>query len=212
MRLRELESLLQGVEPFREPKVELEQYPTGAHLAARLLHAVAHTYGELAGAAVLDLGAGTGMLALGAAALGAGHVFAAELDADALEVAAENLAAMEEELGRALPVDFVRADVRQLKLRERVDVVLMNPPFGARRRGADAEFLRAALPLARRAVYSLHKSSTRAFVAKAAARAGARAAEVVAEMRYDLPATYKFHRAASKDIEVDLWRFEVDGE
>jgi hypothetical protein len=35
--------LLQGVAPFATPKVELEQYPTGAHLASRLLYTVSHT-------------------------------------------------------------------------------------------------------------------------------------------------------------------------
>mmetsp|Transcript_4405 Transcript_4405/g.12981 ORF Transcript_4405/g.12981 Transcript_4405/m.12981 type:complete len:104 (+) Transcript_4405:604-915(+) len=33
--------------------------------------------------------------------------------------------------------------------------------------------------------------------------------QVVAELRYDLPKTYKFHKKACKDIEVDFWRFEV---
>lgn len=33
-------------------------------------------------------------------------------------------------------------------------------------------------------------------------------AQVLAQLRYDLPASYAFHRTASKDVEVDLWRFE----
>eukprot|EP00955_Chlamydomonas_euryale_P103144 365469-Chlamydomonas_euryale.AAC.4 len=37
----------------------------------------------------------------------------------------------------------------------------------------------------------------------------AASAEVLAELRYDLPATMKFHKHKSVDIEVDLWRFEV---
>ena len=51
--------------------------------------------------------------------------------------------------------------------RYRADVVVMNPPFGARRKGADTAFLRAAFLLARGSVYSLHKSSTRAYLQKA---------------------------------------------
>ena len=35
-----------------------------------------------------------------------------------------------------------------------------------------------------------------------------RVLQVLAQLRYDLPASYAFHRAASKDVEVDLWRFE----
>uniref|UniRef100_B9N7D0 Uncharacterized protein n=1 Tax=Populus trichocarpa TaxID=3694 RepID=B9N7D0_POPTR len=42
-----------------------------------------------------------------------------------------------------------------------VDTVVMNPPFGIRRKGADIDFLSAALKIAPEAVYSLHKTSTR---------------------------------------------------
>jgi len=28
-------------------------------------------------------------------------------------------------------------------------------------------------------------------------------------MKFDVPALYKFHREASKDIDVDLWRFPI---
>ena len=31
----------------------------------------------------------------------------------------------------------------------------------------------------------------------------------VAELRYDLPKTYKFHKKKNADIAVDFWRFEV---
>jgi rRNA N6-adenosine-methyltransferase METTL5 len=59
------------------------------------------------------------------------------------------------------------ADVRQLLSlgdRLRADTVVMNPPFGTRRKGADMEFLAAALKLSRGSVYSLHKSSTRSHI------------------------------------------------
>ncbi len=32
--------------------------------------------------------------------------------------------------------------------------------------------------------------------------------QVVAELRYDLPKTYKFHKKKSVDVEVDFIRFE----
>jgi rRNA N6-adenosine-methyltransferase METTL5 len=59
--------------------------------------------------------------------------------------------------------------------------------------------------LSRGAVYSLHKTSTRAHLQRTAAAWGA-AVEVVAELRYNLDATYSFHRQRSVDIEVDLLR------
>ena len=54
--------------------------------------------------------------------------------------------------------------------------------------GADVAFLQAGLRLCRPggAVYSLHKTSTRPFIAKKAAEAGGEAS-VVAELRFEIP-------------------------
>ena len=44
-------------------------------------------------------------------------------------------------------IDLIQADVSQLQSQAVslwADVVIMNPPFGTRRKGADLEFLRAA--------------------------------------------------------------------
>merc|ERR1719220_49570 len=83
----------------------------------------------------------------------------------------------------------------------------MNPPFGTKHNaGLDLEFLQTGLLLARTAVYSLHKSSTRAHVLRKAEGWGAQA-EVLAQLRYDLPNTYKHHKKSSVDIEVDFIRF-----
>ncbi len=57
------------------------------------------------------------------------------------------------------------------------------------------EFLRAAFALSRRSIYSLHKSSTRDHIQRVALRElGAVQAEVLAQLRYDLPASYAFHK------------------
>ena len=90
-----------------------------------------------------------------------------------------------------------------------VDTVVMNPPFGTRVRGADMGFLRAGLTIARNAVYSLHKTSTRSHIEKhALLTLRAKSATVLAELRYELPKVYKHHRMDSVEIEVDLWMFE----
>lgn len=48
----------------------------------------------------------------------------------------------------------------------------------------------------------------REFLKKKAVEWGVQA-EVVAELRYNLEATYKFHKKSSVDIQVDCWRFDV---
>ena len=56
-------------------------------------------------------------------------------------------------------IDLIKCDVRQIgaQSRLRADTVLMNPPFGTRRKGADMEFLEAAFNLSTNAIYSLNK-------------------------------------------------------
>ncbi|MEQ2240048.1 Methyltransferase-like protein 5 [Ilyodon furcidens] len=70
----------------------------------------------------------------------------------------------------------------------------------------DMKFLRAALTMSKTAVYSLHKTSTREHIQKKANDWGVKM-EVIAELRYDLPASYKFHKKKSVDIQVDFLRF-----
>ena len=256
MKLKQLESLLQDVEPFREPDQMLEQYPTGAHLASRVV-AEAHAHGDIEGRAVVDLGVGGGVLTIASLLMGAAKVTGLDLDPNALDLTRENCAAFDPPLEPALALARIPRDVARLRRRVtreeirsvdardarerhdttscrrsedertdtdedsnrdsptssflalRADTVIMNPPFGTRRRGADLGFLRAGLMLARNAVYSLNKTSTRAHVERHATRAlRAASATVLAELRYELPKTYAHHRRESVEIEVDLWRFE----
>lgn len=74
MKLKALESLMGEVEGFSEPKLELEQYETPAHIAAHMVFAAETNYGDLCGKTVGDLGCGCGMLSVGASAVGADTV------------------------------------------------------------------------------------------------------------------------------------------
>mmetsp|Transcript_17155 Transcript_17155/g.25737 ORF Transcript_17155/g.25737 Transcript_17155/m.25737 type:complete len:349 (-) Transcript_17155:6-1052(-) len=87
----------------------------------------------------------------------------------------------------------------------KIDVVMMNPPFGTRNTGIDVEFLETALKLAD-TVYSLHKTSTRKHLFKRA-REWKVDVKVVAEVLFDIPQMYKFHKHKSLNIQVDLLRF-----
>lgn len=112
-------------------------------------------------------------------------------------------------------VECVQCDVvadlssESTKWRKAFDTVLMNPPFGTKHNaGMDMKFLMSALNVAKTAVYSLHKRSTRDFIQRKAKDLGANA-EVIATLCYNLDSSYKFHKKASVDIEVDCWRFDV---
>ncbi|XP_004081795.1 methyltransferase-like protein 5 [Oryzias latipes] len=205
MKLKELESCLQQVDTFEEPKILLEQYPTSPHIAACMLYTIHNTFGDIDGKLVADLGCGCGVLSLGAAMLDAGLCVGFDIDSDALDIFRRNAEEFE------IPsLDLIQCDLCCLNAEvyaNRFDTVIMNPPFGTKHnQGMDMKFLRAALTMAETAVYSLHKTSTREHIQKKAKDWGVKM-EVIAELRYDLPASYKFHKKKSVDIQVDFLRF-----
>ncbi|GJP43379.1 hypothetical protein CLOM_g2850 [Closterium sp. NIES-68] len=156
MKLKQLESLLGDVQQFDNPKIELEQYPTGPHIASRMLYEIHSRFDEVEGRSVLDLGCGCGTLGIAAAMLGAEHVVGVDADEAAIATAQANCQEYE------IDMDFIQARLPHMPLTsDSVEVVVMNPPFGTRTKGADMLFLAAGLKAASVAVYSLHKSSTR---------------------------------------------------
>lgn len=210
MKLHELESALGNVAGFSNPIIELEQYPTSAHLASRMIH-LAASNGDIAEQSVLDIGCGGGILGIGAALLDAAHVTCVDIDEAALGLAVSNADNMQV----SDVVDFLMADVVSLAgvtsgLLGLYDTVVMNPPFGTKRKGMDICFLQIAVQHAELAVYSLHKSSTREYIEKKALSWGAKP-QVVAQLRFDIPAMYTFHRKSTSDVAVDLWRIDCSG-
>ncbi|XP_071512392.1 rRNA N(6)-adenosine-methyltransferase METTL5 [Panulirus ornatus] len=209
MKLKELEAWLQDVMGFETPKVKLEQYETPAHIAARMIHTMESSFGDVKGKIVADLGCGCGMLMTGTALMGASASFGFEIDQDALEICQGNLEEMELRSVELLQMDIKDLTSTYSRFFKFFDTVVLNPPFGTKRnQGADMEFLKVALDLSKTAVYSLHKSATRTHVTKKAADWGVKM-QVIAQLRYNLPSTYQFHKKNSVDIEVDFIRFSL---
>ena len=122
---------------FEKQKVREEQYLTEPEIAADMLWLM-KMRGELDDKTIADLGSGTGILGLGALMLGAKKVFLVDKDADAMDIAKQNLKQLEEEghaLGEAV---FILSDISDFG--ETVDVVVENPPFGTREEHADRKF------------------------------------------------------------------------
>ncbi|KAA8588159.1 hypothetical protein FQN60_001353, partial [Etheostoma spectabile] len=177
MKLKELESWLQQVDAFEEPKILLEQYPTSPHISACMLYTIQNTFNDIEGKLVADLGCGCGVLSIGAAMLAAGLCVGFDIDNDALDIFRRN--AEEFEISN---VDLVQCDLASLEAE-------------AYAKKFDT-FLWAAITMAKTAVYSLHKTTTREHIQKKANDWGVKM-EVIAELRYDLPASYKFHKKKS---------------
>ncbi|RIA86190.1 methyltransferase like 5 [Glomus cerebriforme] len=204
MRLKDLESKLQNVAGFDKPKIELEQYCTTPHLAARMLYTAHTVYDDIESKVVADFGCGCGILSIAANLLNSSYNLALEIDDDALQIAKENCSEFE------VDVDFTLTDLISIPmdhLRNKVDTIVMNPPFGTKNnKGIDMIFLKKAIEAAKISVYSLHKSTTREHIRKKAKEWGVEC-EVLAEMKFDVPMMYKGHKKKSVDIEVDFIRF-----
>jgi len=199
---RALEQRLADVEGFRDPSAALEQYPTPADIAAHVLH-LADLHGDLAGRTVADLGAGTGMLALGAATRNPERVVAVERDPAALAVAREN----ETRVDPDVAVDWVLGDATRPPLAA-VDTLVMNPPFGAQRgqRHADRAFLDAAADVAA-VSYSIHNAGSKEFVESFAADRGAELTHAFAA-DFDVDRQFEFHTSETETLDVEAFRVE----
>lgn len=95
-------------------------FGTGHHATTRLCLRLMQEL-ELRGARVVDVGTGSGVLALAAWKLGAGDIIAVDNDPDALDNARDNVARN----GAAGRIELLCADLRSLKLSS-ADLVLAN--------------------------------------------------------------------------------------
>jgi putative methylase len=165
VRKLDLELFLSQIQPHPTPKPSLEQYTISVNVAATMLYMAAYTYNDIIDKTVLDLGCGTGRLALGAAFLGAKHVIGVDIDKSAVKTALEN--SLKADLKEK--VDWISGDIDAV--RGKFDTVLQNPPFGVQKPKADRKFLLKALETGK-VVYSLHKSPRKdiAFIKKLKAR------------------------------------------
>lgn len=186
---------LASLPAWERPDRTAEQVQTPPEAAAELL-SEALARGDLSGRNVLDLGSGTGILAIGAALLGAANVVGVEADPRAAEQARRNA------LQLRVSVRFDVADVGSRK--GRADTVLMNPPFGAQRRNADRPFWATAFDSASSAIYAFSLSDSRTFIEARAVERLARI-EATRPVAWELPATFPHHRKRSVALPVDLW-------
>ncbi|ASA76824.1 METTL5 family protein [Thermococcus sp. 5-4] len=201
MKKKHLAMTLSRLEGFRNPKPELEQYRTPGNVAAELLW-LAHSRGDIAGRVVADLGAGTGVLTVGACLLGAERVYAVEVDGDAVEVLHGNV----ERLGLADCVEVLHTHVSDFSAS--VNTVVMNPPFGSQNPHADRPFLTKAFEVGD-VVYSIHlaKPEVRRFIEAFVRDFGFSITHRVT-LPFEIPAQFFFHRKRLERISVDVYRFQ----
>jgi putative methylase len=218
IRKLDLELFLSKIKPHPSPDAGLEQYTTSEPVATTMLYLAAYTYGDIEGKSILDLGCGTGRLALAAAFLGAQSVVGVDIDKTAVNAAAENAA----NVGLEANVDWVVGDIDAVE--GSFDTVVQNPPFGVQKRTADRRFLAKALEVGN-VVYSLHNhpyTDTRLlsrlkasgggllqdtpspFIQRFVEAHGGRV-EAVFTLPLVIPRMFDFHTKARQEIVIDLY-------
>lgn len=197
MKKRHLAILLSQLAPNPKPKLRWEGYNIDAESAAEMAY-TAFMHGDIKGKRVVDLGCGSGILGIAAALLGAHQVLGIDLDERAIRTAVINA----EKVG--VNIDLIIGDIECVV--GSFDTVLMNPPFGTWRRGADIKFLRKALEISS-VIYSLHKHSTsvRLFLEDKMPKMGGKI-DWRRKMILTLGRTYDFHRKKKYQVAADLYR------
>ncbi len=191
MKLKELEIELDKLRGFFLPKASLEQWRTPGKLAAKLLFLA-----EPRNKVVADLGAGTGVLGIGAALLGAKKVYLVEIDKESLEIAKENC----KTLSLCNKIEFFCGDVEEFN--KKVDLVLMNPPFGSVKRHEDLRFVRHALKISKE-VYAILSLRSKDFWLRLGG-------EFIESFRFMLRKQQWFHKKKVVPYEVGIFRFVKD--
>jgi len=221
VRKLDLERAISEVKPHPKPKAYLEQYTISPEATAKILYIAAYTYDDIIDKTIMDLGCGTGRLAIGAVLVGAKEAFGVDIDREAIRMAHNNAGKM----GVKERTHWILGDIDVM--RGSFDTVLQNPPFGVQRKGADRKFLEKSLELGHR-VYSLHKSgkSNREFIKELKGR-GTRFVPVspasflkrfiekhggeikaVYAMRMTIPHMFYFHRKRKHEFAADLYVIE----
>lgn len=223
VRKRNLEIALSKVKPHPSPKAYLEQYTIPANVAAEFLYLAAYVNDDIIEKTVVDLGCGTGRLAIGAALLGAKQAVGVDIDKTAVRLASKNASS----LGVKDRTSWIVADIDTIH--GAFDTVIQNPPFGVQKRKADRRFLQKSLELAQR-IYSLHKrenskelaktltrgtrikpAQPSVFLQRFVQRCGGKIRTAYA-MIMTIPYMFKFHRKRKHEFLVSLCVIEREAE
>jgi putative methylase len=195
---KNLSILLSQLAVHKKPKLRWEGYTLDSESTASIIYVAARVNDDITGKKVVDLGCGSGGLAIGASLLGASSVIGIDIDKEAIMVAKENLQRMNVE------VDFIIGDISCIT--GHFDTVIMNPPFGSWNKGSDIKFVMKALEITD-IIYTLIKSnnSVREYMKQKIPKMRGKIEKVYA-MDIFIPKTYSFHKKKWYPVKADLYK------
>ena len=189
------------IDDFKEPKIKFEQYMTPPEIAAFMIH-YAWMKGEIENKKIIDIGAGTGMLGIGAAFLG-GNVTMIEIDKDAYEILKNNVAKTDHE------IKLINKNIFDFDFDEEYDTALINPPFGIKSKNKDMDFIVKASKISKH-IFSIHDGSE-SNINNIKSLFEKNNLEIIESLMMDfsLKSTYPWHEEKNKILKVMLLHSKV---
>ena len=191
--------LLSSLPPHPCGDIGLEQYSTSGDIAASWLAQIA-VFGDLSeDSVVADLGAGNGILGIGAALMDSPQVVLVEVDENACSVAFEAV----EQAGVSDSVEIICRSVDESLDLSGVDMIITNPPWGTQTPKSDRPFLNAILR-SNSVAHLMH--STEATHIEAFFKSAGWNVERYWEADFALPAAYFHHSSRQGKTKAAFWR------
>ena len=94
IRKKDLINIIQNVDSFINPKIELEQYTIDAICAVDIIFFAGFEFNDIKNKMILDLGSGTGRLSIASAFLKAHTILSVDIDFEALNILKRNIHAL----------------------------------------------------------------------------------------------------------------------
>jgi len=200
MKIRKLAMSLSNLEQHSSKKVELEQYSIDGDLAAKWLSDLI-SFGDLKkGCRISDLGAGNGILGIGALLLGAGEVVFIESDSDACKIINKNISLLGfQNHSKVYNSHIDHSNIPTLD----TDIIITNPPWGRQKEKADKPFLQSILDNCKTA-HILHNNKA-THISNFFLKEGWNV-EKYGEADFSLPATYDHHNRQRDKTRAGFWR------
>ncbi len=187
---KNLEIKLSKLKQLDSYNLKNEQYQTDSKQAAEILW-WAYQNGDIKDKVIADFGCGNGIFGVGAYLLGAKKVYFIDVDKEAIKTSKSN----------SKEGKFINKDVSEFK--NKVDTVIMNPPFGVRTRKADKAFLESAMKCSK-SIYSIHKIESKNFINKITKEFSFKV-DNIQEMKFLLKRSQKFHKKDKYYVGVGCW-------
>ena len=216
---KNLISIVQSMDGFKSPNVQLEQYLTDAISTVDFLYYIAVDNQDILGNVIVDLGAGTGRLGLTSLLMGAEIVIAVEKDPKAIKILKKNADNLELtdylnifQMDISALNDVEQASLIQILQQSSTEdteiVCIMNPPFGVQIRNADRPFLQLAMNICDK-IYSIHLSNpkTRSYFERFVGSQGWNITSIHSQ-KMILEGSYSFHKQKRKEILADIYKME----